>query len=546
MEKEFDNELNNEEIKDAAGEAESTVFEAGEETAETAQAPEACSDGESETVGQPLNEESGDENPVDEEAEKYADSESEEEEQADIICPNCGREEVASGHEYCRKCEKRLVKVKVPFFSYLAGAAAILVSLFAFIIAMLSALPALQVFEGLIYESGSLVYPALDSYRGTEDVIKTVKSRTGAFPFLGNFIAKGSNLDNKIFKNTVKFYNPLKARQYEEYIFTSPGASVFREKSEAVRENRKVYSAYENMYTKIMNTYNGIAESENVTPEDGRKAILSVESYRGKDGVDSVLVDLFEYDIAGMSGMGEEEEYKYLKMAVEDQKKSDIDWRFLYIKQYIEMLLRKGGEKEALKMLESLAEEDKSALAPYSLLAKVYHSNGETDKLEDIVYEYCANNVTADGKQADSAYELLLYLYRVTGKYEDMEETAESAMALYDLIPEYNRQLALAYLSQGKYDEAFEQAITADDKAYYRSSYYGDSEAMNEALFATLYVSAYLCDKYGEKDTENADKIPEILKSFEGRTFSGDKVERILSGKAEVKDILKEGGSDLI
>ncbi len=467
----------------------------------------------------------------------------EEEERA---CPNCGSQAVFSGHEYCRKCEKKLVKVKVPFFSYIAGAAAVLFSLFAFIIMLLSFLPSLQVFEGVIYEQDNLIYPALDSYQGTEDVISKMQEYVGALPALGNMVSKGSNLDNRIFKVTVKFYNPLRAQQYVQYIFTSPGASKFKEKSKAVQENQKIYSAYENMYIKIADAYNSIAEAEKVTPEDGKASILTIESYRGKEGIDDVLVDLFEYDVAGMSGMGNDVEIKYLKMAHEDQKKSDFDWRFLYIKPFADMLMRQGEVDEAVTMLKEIAEEDKSAFDPYMQLAKAYQIQGKTDELKDLIYEYCANNVTSEGQQSDSAYCLLLYLYRVTGEYDEMEETAESAQALYELIPEFNRQLALAYLSQGRYDEAYEQAYTADEKAYYRSQYYGDSTAMTEEMFATLYVSAFLSEKYGKHDTENADKIGDVISSFEGRTFSGDKVERVLSGEADVKDVLAEGGCDFI
>ena len=488
----------------------------------------------------------GDTESAEEAEEETEETEESENGKEDVICPNCGREFAPYGHDYCRKCEKKLVRVKVPLVSYIAGAAAILVSLFAFIVMVLNVLPALQVFEGLIYESGSLVYPALDSYKGTDEVISTVQNQIGGVPFMANFVAKGSKLDEKVFKNTVKFYNPLMAHQYEEYIFTSPGAAAFKEKSKAVIENRRIYDTYQNMYVKIMNAYNAVAENENAGPEDGRKAIETIEKQRGKEGIDSVLVDLFEFDVAGMSNMGEEAEKKYLEMALEDQKTDDIDWRFLFINQYCDMLIRQGEDEKALTMLKDIVEEDKSALDPYYLLAKVYKSRGDTDNLKDIVYEYCANNVTSEGKQSDSAYELLLYLFRVTGEYEDMEETASSAQALYELIPEYNRQLALAYLSQGKYDEAFEQAMKADEKAYYRQSYYGDTSVMNEKLFATVYVTAFLCDKYGEKNTENADQIPDVLESFKGRSFSGDKVERIINGEADIKDILNEGGCDLI
>ena len=484
----------------------------------------------------------GAELPVTEEA---VAEEEEEEEKKERICPNCGREKAASGHEYCRKCEKKLVRVKLPLFSYIAGAAAILVSLFALIVAMLNILPSLQVFEGVILEKGRIIYPANENYRGADEVISTVQEHIGSTSVLSRFVARGSGLDEKIFRTTVKYYNPLRANQFVDYIFISPGASAYKEKSKSLKENREIYKAYEDTYSNFSAVYTKLAESEKIDPKDAENAIKSIESVRGKEGVEDVLIDLFEYDVAGMSSLGYEREREYLEAAVEDQKSSKYDWRFLYIKPYADCLIRDGKTDEATALLNDLAAEDKSAVDPYMQLAKIYKSTGETEKLKNTVYEYCANNLTSEGEHSDNSYTLLLYLYRVTGEFEEMKELAATAESVYDIMPEHDRQMALAYLAQGKYDEAFEKAYAADEEAYYRANY-GDSGAMTEEIFATLYVSAFLCDKYGKKDTDNAQYLDDILRSFEGRTFSGGKVELIISGKADVKDILKEGGCDLI
>ena len=499
-----------------------------------------------------VNEDAEDSSVGEEEAEEEAEAEESEEEPEESeeeeevkICPNCGLEAVASGHQYCRKCEKKLVRVKVPLFSYIIGAAAIFVSLFAFIVAMLNMLPSLQVFEGVILERGHIIYPANENYRDTDEVISTVQGNVANIPLLSNFVSRGSGLDEKIFRTTVKYYNPLRANQYVDYIFTSPGASEYKEKSKSLNANREIFAAYENTYKNFAEVYNTLAESEKIDPKDAENAIKSIESSRGKEGVEDVLIDLFQYDVAGMSGLGYEREKEYLEKAVEDQKDSKFDWRFLYVKPYADCLIRDGETEKAIELLKGLAAEDKSAVDPYLQLAKVYKSTGETEKLKNTVYEYCANNLTSEGEHSDDSYTLLLYLYRVTEEYDEMKALATTADSIYEMAPEHDRQMALAYLSQGKYDDAFEKAYSADEEAYYRANY-GDSGAMTEEIFATLYVSAYLCDKYGTKDSENAQYIDEILDSFEGRTFSGGKVELIISGEADVKDILAEGGCDLI
>jgi hypothetical protein len=64
-------------------------------------------------------------------------------------------------------------------------------------------------------------------------------------------------------------------------------------------------------------------------------------------------------------------------------------------------------------------------------------------------------------------------------------------------------------------------------------------------LFVPLCVSAYLCDKFGEKNTENAAYISEIISQYGEIQFS-EEVESILNGEKTVQEVLSEGVHDLV
>ena len=522
----MDNEnLNNipeEEIKEETAE----VIEEAEDTAEEAVSQE-----------EPVSEESAeaDESPAEEE-----------EEDEEKICPGCKENTAARGHEYCRRCERKYVKTRIGFFRYVAGAAALLGSLFAFIIVCISALPSLQVFEGHIYQAGRIMYSAIESFRKTDEVISNVSGALEGVSFADKFLQTGSALDNKIFKATIKFYNPLAAEQYKQYIFDSPGAAEYQKHSRAVRENTALYKKYEDMYKKVETIYDKIVNTEKTTPEDGKPALEELEKLRGQEGVDEQLLNLYCYDVAGMCEMGDDIVYGYLDKTYESRDKSDVDWGFLYLDSYIDSLIKRDRDDEAKSIIEELKKQDISNEKPIKQIARIYLKENNLDKAEAEINKYCANNLTINNSFSDTGYQLIIWLARVRGEYDEVKETVEEAQQLYELIPEYNRQLALAYLAQGKYDDAFEQAYLADEKAYYRVSYYNDPSAMTEEIYATLYVSAFLADKYGEKNTENAGNIEEIIKSFKDRHFTSETVSQIIEGKLDVKDAVTKGVCDLI
>ena len=253
-----------------------------EETA-AAEAVEAAESAAEETVSEPAGseEETTEETAEDKDGEEtdeengQTDSDSEEDE-AEQMCPGCNANPVASGHQYCRKCERKYVKTRIGFFRYVAGAVALFGSFFAFVLVSIAALPSLQVFEGLIYEKGKIAYSAVESYRGTDEVVSSVQEALGANSFTDRFLRTGSGLDGKLFRATVKFYNPLMAEQYKQYIFDSPGAEKYKAHSKAVAENTRIYKKYEDTYLKLQNVYDGILNSEDPGVKDGEKALADI------------------------------------------------------------------------------------------------------------------------------------------------------------------------------------------------------------------------------------------------------------------------------
>ena len=112
-------------------------------------------------------------------------------------------------------------------------------------------------------------------------------------------------------------------------------------------------------------------------------------------------------------------------------------------------------------------------------------------------------------------------------------------------MPELYRQLALIYLLEGDYDNAYDQAYQANLTAYNRYYYYGDSSAYTVELDNTVYICAYLGKNFGEMTSEYAIYVNEILDSYEGVELS-DKLNSIISGEKTVQQVLTEGECDLI
>ena len=511
------------------------------ETVEESAAQEQEATGE-ETENSVEDAEGGESGEAEEGTEETTDEESEEKVR---ICPNCHKNAIANDHNYCRKCEKKLVKVHVPVLPTLIALVVVIASFFAFIVVCLDSAPAIQMFQGDWYRAQKNKYSAYTSYSGVTDVIDSITESLGDGNFFTRFVQTGSNADMKEFETYAEISNPLSAYQNKSYIFTSAGSTQYQQHSKKFKYYEDFYNAYLNTYTALEEPLNELSSLSEYDKETTGKILKDMEAVRGQDGVDDVLLDYFIYNAAGMGGIDGDELYAYLDKTVEDDKANGEKYACLYQSEYLDSLVRRGENDEAKTVAQALMDEDISNYDAYLQMTRLLIAEGDMDAAESTVGTYCDNTRTEDGDFSDYGYALVIYLYRVQGKYDELHTLSFQAGSTYSLIPEYDRQEALAYLLEGDYDKAFESSYSAEDKAYYRYSYYSDSTGYTQELYATGYLCAYLCQKYGNMDTENAEQIPEILESFKGQDF-GEKVNAVISGEKTVEEVLSEGVCDLI
>lgn len=518
------------EAEEKIEEAAQTVEETDEETAE-------------ESVEENEQEESGEE--VEEEATEETEEESEEIDESDL-CLHCGKKHRKENSEYCEKCEKQLIKTKIPFLGFIVGACALVVSLFAFAFTVMLATPALDVSAGDKFASENNWFSAYGEYASASQEITNVISTLGETSPVSQFITTGCNLKLKSFKCIEKVYDPIQAGQYISNIFGS-SSTKFTEKNKYIKDVLAISEEYNATSQKASTAIQPIYDADekgSLTPEVGKKVIADLEKMRDTEGVNNVFLDYFIYSVAGYCGGDDEEMTGYLEKMHKTATESGKDYYWLYYDEYITKLMGEKKYDEAVPLIEHQMEQDSSDFQPANQLLRIYLSKGELDKAEKFVDEFCKINVSSDGSESDSNYVMRIMMHRVKGEYEKAVALANEGNEQFS-SPEFSRQLALIDLLNGDYDSAYENAYTAQDMAYYFASYYGDQSAFTTELANTVYLAAYMCDKEGKKNTENAQYIDEFLASYNGEVPDGI-VGDIINGKITIEDALTKGVYDLI
>ena len=508
---------------------ESEVDEEKEKPAEDVSESEETDEGTNEATGEEVSEE--DDYPFDHEEDDVR------------VCPHCGNTTVASGHEYCYVCEAALLKTKIPFVAWIAGIAALTLSFFAFIMICLLSAPALQVIKGDIKASENNWFSAYEEYSNVSEVLTQLTDIVGDSTVFDPLLKSGCGLENKTFKAIVNVYDPLQAYNYASNVFTINSKYMTHAKS--YKDCKVFYDEYETAYNAISDAMSEIAELEDPTVEDGKKAIAEMEEARGTEGVHDIWIDYFIYSVAGYCSFDLDTKDGYLEAMHASAQKESKDYSFLYYNDYINMLIRTDRDDEAKPLVMELRAKDISDWDAANQLFRIYVKAGDMDSAKELVYDYQENNTTTDGADSYSSYSLLIALNRIEGNYDEVKSLAEEANSLYSLIPEFDRQLALVYLLEGDYDNAYESAVSAENKAYTRYSYYGDSSAYTDDLLATVYVSAMFCQKYGKCNTENASSIQDILDSY-ADSETEERMADIVNEKVSLESVLTEGVCDLI
>lgn len=506
-----------EEITEAA---EETVVETVEETEEIAEEAEENTEERTEPAETEVTEaEEAEEETVEAEEEEYE------------LCPVCGENRLPENSNYCEECEAAMLKRKPPFLAWVCGAAVLVLSVFALVCSFLVSAPAIQVIKGDAAAKNNSWYTAFLEYSEVDTVVSEVNSILGSSA-LNNLVQSGSDVKLKLINAVAKYSNPLDAYSYASNYFTEEEI----EKNATLRGYKEMQEAYAFNYETL---YEGI---EIMYSEDGtyEEVVAKFESFRGTEGVEDIFVDYFITAAASYYRLSAEEQLACFEKIDASAKASGNDYRWLYYIDYANMLNDAGESEKAIALLDEMIAEDNTAYDYYTLKMKTQIAQGKLDAAEETCSAFEANN-----EGYDTTYILRAVLLRCQGKTSEAKELLNEALETYGTVPELYRQLALLYLLEGDYDNAYEQAYTAYVTAYNRYYYYGDSNAYTVELDNTVYICSYLCNELGEMTSENAIYITDVLSSYEGVELS-DKLNSIISGEKTVQEVLTEGECDLV
>ncbi len=445
----------------------------------------------------------------------------------DELCIMCGENHKTEDSNYCSGCEAAMYKSKVPFLAWIAGLAAICVSVFAFVITLLASAPALQAARGDVYASQQRWYAAYLEYSKVSSVVDEISGILGTE---SPFVKEGSAIAEKTITSYAKSRSPLDAAYMAMMIY---GENV-AEKLPGIKEYIDIYDEFYNSYSIMSEPLDAMLVG--ATQEETFNALLALE---GSEGLNDVYFNYFLFNAADFYKLSVDERLTYVKAADECAKAQGRDFSWLYCLEAADILVQEGRYDEAVAYAEILAEKDKTNYRAHDLILRCMIATDNKDEASKLLAEFKTNN-----EGFDSAYALEAAYHRGLGDIEKSKLVIEEGMVENDFSSELHRQLALVYLTEGKYSEAFEEAFTADSNAAYMSNYYMDSSGFTPQLDNTVYLCANICKKHGLTSSENAMYLDQILDYYKDFTPS-NQVSLVLNGEKTAKQVLSEGVCDL-
>ncbi len=450
-----------------------------------------------------------------------------EEEVDDSLCIICGENCKGEDSDYCADCEAAMYKSKVPFLAWISGIAVICVSVFAFVIAMLASAPALQAARGDVYASQDRWYAAYLEYSQVSSVVEEINSILGTESM---FVKEGQSIVEKTIASYAKSRSPLDAAYMAMMIYGENAG----EQIPGIKEYIDIYDEFYNSYSLMAEPLDAMLTG--ATQEETFDALYALE---GTEGLNDIYFNYFLFNAADFYKLSVDERLAYVKAADESAKAQGRDFSWLYCIEAADILVQEGRYDEAISYAEVLAEKDKTNYRAHDLIIRCMLANGDTDGASKLLAEFKTNN-----EGFDSAYALEAAYHRCLGDIEKSKFVIEEGLVENDFSSELHRQLALVYLIEGKYSEAFEEAFTADSNASYMANYYMDSSGFTPQLDNTVYLCSEICKKHGLTSSENAIYIDQIIDYYKDFTPSSQ-VSAIISGEKTAKQVLSEGVCDL-
>ncbi len=507
------------EVADAPETAEEIAEEATEEIAETA---EEVTEETAEEIPAEVSDEESDE-------EKEESAEDAEEKEPAEICPVCGEREVSEDSDYCTECEKKMIKRRIPFLAWIAGFAAFGFSFFAFVIVLLASAPALQVAKGDSYAAKNNWYSAYTAYADVQTMADEINSILGKE---SKFTKIGMGVNKRIVKAVANYSSPIDAYYVAQRVITTANVDELG----FMKKYKAVCDEHDTTFDQIEETLNK-AYDEN---PDAEAIYAELDTFKAMEGVTPLYVDFYKFAVADLLESDLETQVAMLEDLEKACLETGKDYSWLYCLPMAETLCAAGRGKDAIKYIDILIENDTSKYDAYALKMDVQLDSGEKDAASKTLAEFKVNN-----EETETAYLLEIEFLRRTGDQEKAKTLCIEALELYESIPELSRQLALIYMANGDYSNAFDSMMLAYNYAYYiYQSTYDTSTLDDPAFYNSLYLSAYLLKNSDQMKEEFTEDVEEILGQFEESVLE-DVTKEIIAGTKSVAEVLTEGECDL-
>ncbi len=525
-------------VPEEENEAQATPNEVTEEPVEAAEEAKEVSSQEEEINGEPYEdaqetaEESKEETAEEENENSEEEITEEENEEEEILpenlCPVCEEREKGEDSDYCPECEAEMLSRKAPLLGWLGGLMAIVFSIFALGLTILVSAPSIQVARGDSLAKEKCWYSAYKEYSEVPSVVDEINAILGS---TSQFAQTGSGLNIKIIETVANCYSPLDALSIADNLLGEDSVEKFG----ALKKYTKVRDDYLATYEALMEPIEAMSYGE----ADAATTYAAFEKARSAEGVNGIYIDYFLFNAAVYYGDTNAVKLKYLDAVDAAAKGGKEDYSWLYYQDYASLLYEEGETEKALQYLDELTESDRTKFGAYEMKMRIAFGQGDKDEASRVLAEFKKYN-----EGFDTAYTLEAMFLRATGELEKAKTLISEALEQYDSVPELHRQLALVYLLEGDYDNAYESVFKADNNAYYLYAYMGDSSAYTPQLNNTLYLCTYLEKLHGSKTTENSLYIDEILNSFAEEDLSPEVIS-IVNGEKTVEEVLTEGACDL-
>lgn len=443
------------------------------------------------------------------------------------ICPVCGEREIAEDSNYCVECEKAMLKRRIPFLAWIAGLLSLSFSVFAFVLVLLASAPALQVIKGDTCAMKKNWYGAYTAYADVQtmaDEINAIIGKESAYTKVGTGVSK------RIINAVANYSSPIDAYYVAQNMLGNADELGFMKKYKAVCDE------HDATFDLIEETLNK-AYDEN---PDADKIYAELDAFKGQEGVTDLYIDFYKFAVADLLGSDIEVQISMLKDLEKACLATGKDYTWLYCQPMAEALCAAGKGTEAIGYLDLIIENDTSKYDAYALRMDVQLDSGDKDAASKTLAEFKVNN-----EQTETAYMLEIQYLRRTGEQDKAKTLCLEALEVYESVPELSRQLALIYMANGDYYNAFDSMMIAYNYAYYiYQSTYDTSTLDDPAFYNSLYLSAYLLKNSDQMEEDYAEDVEEILSQFEEDALE-DITKEIISGKKTVAEVLTEGECDL-